>query len=103
MKTLDEMLSKVAWDQLEGAFGPATDVPEMVRQLGASGPEARVDAAEMLADNLNHQGSVYEPVAYLIEPLLFQLRSPVSWGSRKSLIFSTVLAAARVSSRPIKS
>jgi hypothetical protein len=52
MKTLDDMLAGVPWDQLEGADGPAADVPAMVRQLCSPDPSARNEVRDILADNL---------------------------------------------------
>jgi hypothetical protein len=85
MKTLDEILAGVPWDQLEGSEGPAGDVPDMVRQLCSPDPAARDEARDILADNLNHQGSAYEPDAYLIAQLLFLLRSPGFAGREEAL------------------
>lgn len=52
-------LDDVPWDTLEHAYGPATDVPEVLRAL-VSGEEEQADEAMYeLYGNIWHQGSVY--------------------------------------------
>jgi len=75
MKTLDDLLSEAAWDKLEGADGAVPEVPQRIRDLGSVDPLVRERALGDLLEALNQQGSLYEPAAYAIAPLLFQLKT----------------------------
>ena len=70
---MDDYLRDVDWDGLDGPYGPATDVPDLLRTLRSQDPSARVHAEEQLDDHLQHQGQVYEAsaaaVPYLIDLL----------------------------------
>jgi hypothetical protein len=63
-------LDRVDWASLEHAYGPATDVPDMLREL-ASDAEAS-HAFDRLFSSLNHQGSVYSATSAAI-PFLIQI------------------------------
>lgn len=52
-------LDDVAWDSLEHAYGPATDVPEVLRALVSEDDELAEAAMYELYGNIWHQGSVY--------------------------------------------
>lgn len=52
-------LDDVAWDALEHAYGPATDVPEVLRALVSGDDELADEAMYELFGNIWHQGSVY--------------------------------------------
>jgi hypothetical protein len=52
-------LDDVAWDLLEHAYGPATDVPEVLRALVSGDDELADEAMYELYGNIWHQGSVY--------------------------------------------
>jgi len=58
MKTLDE-LEAVDWKLLKHAYGDASDVPQLIRDLASKRPKIRDAAFEKLYSNLWHQGSVY--------------------------------------------
>ena len=52
-------LDDVAWDSLEHAYGPAADVPEVLRALVSGDDELADEAMYELYGNIWHQGSVY--------------------------------------------
>ncbi len=64
---LDE-LDDVAWDRLGHAYGAATDVPGILREVAAGD----ADALSELFGNIWHQGTVYEATAYAV-PFLVEL------------------------------
>lgn len=47
----------IDWSELEGAYGPATEVPEIL--AGLSDPELVADAVDDLFSSVIHQGSLY--------------------------------------------
>jgi hypothetical protein len=65
MKRLDE-LDQVPWSTLEHAYGPATDVPALIRDLSSAHKEKREKAIYELHGNIWHQGTVYEATAYAV-------------------------------------
>ncbi|GAA4019357.1 hypothetical protein GCM10022247_48780 [Allokutzneria multivorans] len=69
-------LDKIDWLSLEHAYGPAAEVPEILRGLVSSDPEARELAYEDFADALHHGGDVYEPTALCVPFLLEAVFEP---------------------------
>ncbi|MEW1910089.1 hypothetical protein AB0442_16800 [Kitasatospora sp. NPDC085895] len=59
MRSPDE-LDGVQWDALDHAYGPAEDVPELIRALYGEDEEAASEAVHELFGNIHHQGTVYE-------------------------------------------
>lgn len=67
-----EGLDQIDWASLHHAYGPATDVPALLRDL-ASSELSRVDVAIYdLFGNIWHQHTVYEASAYAV-PFLIEL------------------------------
>ncbi len=60
-------------EKIEHAYGPATDVPEMIETIAWSTEADALRAYGELANNLNHQGSIYPAtgpaVRFVIEAL----------------------------------
>ena len=66
-------LDKVNWDSLEGAYGPATKVPQMLRSIANAADNEQFQAAdEEFINEVNHQGSVYQVTSYTI-PFMLEL------------------------------
>ena len=63
-------LDQVDWARLEHAYGPATDVPEMLRELAGEADASH--AFDQLFSSLNHQGSVYSATSAAI-PFMIQI------------------------------
>lgn len=66
-----EGLDQVDWASLKHAYGPANDVPEMLRQLASTDPGKRDAALHAAYGNIFHQGTRYEAtpkaIPFLIE------------------------------------
>src|SRR5581483_6556505 len=65
-------LDDIAWSSFEHAYGPADDVPELLRAL-VSGDEEQAEAAvHELYGTIWHQGSVY-PATIPAVPFLIEI------------------------------
>ncbi|WP_086829863.1 hypothetical protein [Allokutzneria sp. NRRL B-24872] len=69
-------LDKIDWLSLEHAYGPAADVPEILRGLASTDARARELAYEDFADALHHGGDVHEPTALCVPFLLEAVFEP---------------------------
>lgn len=67
-----EGLQNINWQQLKHAYGPATDVPDNLRDLASPNREVREEARYKLYGNIFHQGSRYEATPYAI-PFIYEL------------------------------
>lgn len=67
-----ETLDSVPWETLGHAYGPATDVPDLIRQLTSNDLEDRKAALWHLHGNIWHQGTVYEATAHTV-PFFLEL------------------------------
>jgi hypothetical protein len=67
-----EGLGRIDWASLQHAYGPAADVPGLVRALAAEDAAVRQDALHALFGNVWHQGTVYEATSYVV-PFLVEL------------------------------
>src|ERR1700693_3000677 len=64
-------IDSVPWPRIEHAFGPATDVPDLIRGLTSPDVNVQNDAWSKLW----HQGTIYEATSYAV---------PVSWSCSSS-------------------
>ncbi|MEO0563133.1 MAG: hypothetical protein AAF125_13575, partial [Chloroflexota bacterium] len=67
-----EGLDDVDWGSLHHAYGPATDVPDMLRGLLSDDENTRWQSWDGLGGAVHHQGDVYDSTVAVI-PFLFQL------------------------------
>ena len=65
-------LDQVDWSAVEDAYGPATDVPALLRALVSGNPDHREFACRLLHGTIWHQGNVYSATAAAI-PFLYNL------------------------------
>ena len=65
-------LDRVPWSGLEHAYGKATDVPGLLRDLASPVEDARGRAVWELRGNIWHQGTVYEATAHAV-PFLVEI------------------------------
>ena len=65
-------LEEIDWAGLRHAYGPAGDVPGLLRALVSESPAERRRAVHGLYSNVFHQGSRYEATAYAV-PFLARL------------------------------
>lgn len=73
------------WADLSHAYGPADDVPELLRGLTDADPEVRADAIDELYGNIWHQGTVYSSTAYAV-PFLARIVADRSVANRASVL-----------------
>jgi hypothetical protein len=72
-----EALDRVTWADYHHAYGPAVDVPELLRALAFGDEGAQGRAKHALYGNLWHQGTVYEASAHAVT-FLIELLAPGS-------------------------
>jgi HEAT repeat protein len=66
----------VPWETLGHAYGPAGDVPDLLRALSSDGRAAQEEALYELFGTIWHQGTVYSVTAAAVPPLLELLETP---------------------------
>jgi hypothetical protein len=71
-----ENLDKIDWSKLEHAYGSATDVPKLVRQLTSRDRSVRDATYEKLYSNIYHQGTLYRATPYVVPFFLELLQEP---------------------------
>lgn len=71
-----ETLDSVNWSELSHAYGPASDVPGLIRNLLSDDVSVRDEACWQLWGNIIHQGTVYEATAWAVPFFLELLDSP---------------------------
>jgi hypothetical protein len=67
-------IEELDWAALRHAYGPATDVPQLLRALTSDDKSERKSAWYELYGNLWHQGSIYEATFYVVPFLIKLLR-----------------------------
>lgn len=67
-----EALDDIDWHHLSHAYGPADDVPDLLRSLASPDEQVRKDAIYELFGNIWHQGTVYEATIHAV-PFLIEL------------------------------
>jgi hypothetical protein len=67
-----EGLATVDWSAVNDCYGPATDVPALLRALVSDNPEHREFACLLLCSTLWHQGDVFEATPLAV-PFLYNL------------------------------
>ncbi len=67
-----EGLEALAWDEVEHAYGPAKDVPGLLRALASPDEKPRAQALDELYGNIYHQGTVYQATSFAV-PFLIEL------------------------------
>ena len=80
-----EGLDAIPWAELEHAYGPAADVPELIRALASSDDKTRGRGYAHLYGNIFHQGSRYQATPYVV-PFLFELLLDSSTPDRQGLL-----------------
>jgi hypothetical protein len=62
VRDIDELLAgvtDVGWNRMKHAYGPATEVPALLRGLTDLDPAARETALDAFYGAVHHQGDVY--------------------------------------------
>ena len=65
----------IDWRKIEHAYGPAADVPELIRTVVQGAGTDALQAIGELANNLNHQGSIYPATSPAVPVLIEALRA----------------------------
>jgi len=84
-------LDDIPWDTLSHAYGPAGDVPDLLRQLTSQVEEDRQSALHELWGNVFHQGTRYQASQYAVPFLVEIVRTP---GPRRTDIVALLLNLA---------
>jgi hypothetical protein len=71
-----EHIDDVPWSEIQHCYGPADDVPGLIRQLASSDSEMRREALSELSGNILHQGTVFEATSYAVPFLIELLQEP---------------------------
>jgi hypothetical protein len=87
-----EGLDQIDWCKLTHAYGEASDVPGLLRQLASSALDERESAMHALHGNIWHQGTVYEATACAVPFLIELLAAPTCEGKSELLIFLSLCA-----------
>jgi hypothetical protein len=92
-------LDSVDWTAIGHAYGPASDVPGLLRSLASPDDQERKEALYDLYGNIWHQGTVYEATAYAV-PFLLQLAANPRVPDRAELVgFLAALANGMANAR----
>ncbi|GLV60659.1 hypothetical protein KDH_74780 [Dictyobacter sp. S3.2.2.5] len=67
-----ETLDTIPWQQLQHAYGDASEVPGWIRDLASPNKEVRQQAYSHLGSSVYHQGTVYSSTASIV-PFLCEL------------------------------
>ncbi|MEV4538968.1 hypothetical protein AB0J82_34865 [Asanoa sp. NPDC049518] len=81
MTGIGELLAgvdEVRWGRMRHAYGPAVEVPDLLRGLAAADPAAREAALDAMYGSVHHQGDVY---ACTVAAIPFLLRIAADAGS----------------------
>jgi len=70
-----EGLDEINWSQLSHAYGAASDVPVLIRQLLSKNFDDRDKALGILMQSIWHQGTIYEASSYTVTFLYKLLKS----------------------------
>src|SRR5215510_12386600 len=74
-----DRLDDIPWKRLTHAYGPAEDVPDLLRRLRTAPAEMTGEQSPLwhLYGNVWHQGTVYEATAYAVPFLIELAASPL--------------------------
>jgi hypothetical protein len=87
-----ERLDDFDWSRLSHAYGEATNVPELLRDLASPDRDERENAFDALYWSIHHQGTIYDSSAPAVPFLLELLGSPQVQGRHRILALLEALA-----------
>lgn len=85
-------LDSINWSQLTHAYGPADDVPLLLRQLQSTDPEIHLTALDECWSSIYHQGTRYSASAKAV-PFLYSLLDHEATKNRSNLLYLIVAIA----------
>src|SRR5689334_21001111 len=71
-----ETLDSISWSDLKHAYGDASNVPDLIRELASPEPEIYENALGELFYTVIHQGTVYSSTAYVVPFFCELLEAP---------------------------
>lgn len=74
-------LEEVEWHAVTHAYGPADDVPRLLRLLLSNDPQVRQDGWEDLLNRIWHQGTIYAATAVVV-PFMIRLAADEAYPDR---------------------
>jgi len=80
-----EGLDDINWSLLRHAYGPAIDVPDLLRKRASADPEIASGAEFELFGNILHQGTVYPATSHAV-PFIVELLESQTISKRSGLI-----------------
>ncbi|MFH5804156.1 hypothetical protein [Alienimonas sp. DA493] len=83
-------LNDMPWADLTHAYGPATDVPELLRTLERGPEEAADRAMHDLFGNVWHQGTVYPATPHAVPFLLRLLEQGRPWAEQIAVLLGEI-------------
>ncbi len=78
-------LENIDWTSLAHAYGPAVDVPKMIRAMASDDPSVRNGAFFAAYGNIWHQGTVYSATAAAV-PFLLELAAAPKLADRNRVL-----------------
>lgn len=90
-----EGLTQIEWDKLEHAYGPASDMPDVIRTLTWPDASVRRGALEHLNTTLWQRGSITQAAAYAIPFLIEALSKPATEDKREIIMLLARLGKGR--------
>jgi hypothetical protein len=78
-------LDQIRWDQMEHAYGPAVEVPDILRGLVDPDPAVRETSLDAFYGGVHHQGDVYKCTVKAIPFLIRIARSAQAHGRAQVL------------------
>ncbi|MGW3608141.1 hypothetical protein [Micromonospora sp. NPDC005161] len=78
-------LDEIDWSAYKGAYGPATEAPDILRAMADPDPEAADEGRDGFYSSIWHQGSVY-PVTVVAVPFLVELATTPGVHEREQLL-----------------
>ncbi|KAF5649352.1 hypothetical protein F52700_625 [Fusarium sp. NRRL 52700] len=85
-------LDSIDWSQLGHAYGPADDVPRILRELQSTNPDVYKTALNTFWSNIYHQGTRYSASVAAI-PFLYALLDSPATKDRETILFFIVSLA----------
>jgi hypothetical protein len=87
-----EGLDRIDWSSVEHAYGPAGDVPGLIRDLASDDAATRKQALRTLWSNVIHQGTVYSATSHAVPFLIELLESLTVQDKPELLVYVGALA-----------
>ena len=84
-------LDDVPWGDFTHAYGPADDVPGLLRELASGSPERAEGALDALFGNVWHQGTVYPATPHAV-PFLLRILERGTGSEREDATLAMLLA-----------